>query len=66
MGLLVFAADGTWPRASWRSYELNLVLDDGSRVPVVEYSDRSELSADVERLSALIDKPVWDATRAGK
>jgi hypothetical protein len=48
--------------SSYYSYELNLVLDDGTRLPVVDHGNLDELRADVDRLSAFLDKPVWDAS----
>ena len=45
------------------SYELNLVLDDATRMHVVEHGDRRVLREDAQTLSTLIGKPLWDATR---
>lgn len=49
-------------KSSYYSYELNLVLDDGSRMNVVDHGDRARLREDAERLAAFLEKPVWDAT----
>lgn len=48
--------------SSYYSYELNLVLDDGSRLNVVDHGDHAELRADADALAAFLDKPLWDAT----
>lgn len=47
---------------SYYSYELNLVLDDGSRINVVDHGNLDELRADAATLADFIDRPVWDAT----
>lgn len=47
---------------SYESYELNLVLDDGSRLNVVDHGNLDHLRADACALSDFIGKPVWDAT----
>ncbi len=47
--------------SSYYSYELNLVLDDGSRLNVVDHGNLARLREDAERLSAFLGKPVWDA-----
>jgi hypothetical protein len=48
---------------SYYSYELNLVLDDGSRINVVDHGNLERLRSDANALSQFLDKPVWDATR---
>ena len=47
---------------SYTSYELNLVLNDGSRINVVDHGNLERLRSDANRLSQFLDKPVWDAT----
>ena len=49
-------------KKSYYSYELNLVLDDGSRVHVIDHGDQRALRADAETLSKFLDKPLWDAS----
>jgi hypothetical protein len=49
-------------KSSYYSYELNLVLDDGSRLNVVDHGNVERLRADARVLSEFLDKPVWDAT----
>jgi len=48
-------------KSSYYSYELNLVLKDGSRINVVDHGNRTRLREDAAVLAALLDKPVWDA-----
>jgi hypothetical protein len=48
--------------SSYYSYELNLVLEDGSRINVVDHGNREELRKDAESLSVFLEKPVWDGT----
>ena len=51
-------------KSSYYSYELNLVLDDGSRINVVDHGNLDRLRRDAQTLSRFLDKPVWDATRS--
>jgi hypothetical protein len=44
-------------------YELNPVLNDGSRINVVDHGNLERLRGDAITLSQFLDKPVWDATR---
>lgn len=46
---------------SYVSYELNLVLKDGSRVNVVDHGNLNSLRKDAKHLSSFLGKPVWDA-----
>ena len=48
---------------SYYSYELNLVLHDGSRINVVDHGNLERLRSDASTLSQFLGKPVWDATR---
>ena len=50
-------------KSSYYSYELNLVLNDGSRINVVDHGNLERLRSDASALSRFLDKPVWDATR---
>ena len=52
-------ADGQKYR--YRSYELNLVLTDGSRVNVVDHGSRDGLGEDARTLATFLDVPLWDA-----
>jgi hypothetical protein len=48
-------------KSSYHSYELNLVLMDGSRVNVVDHGNAAKLRNDAKILSEFLGKPVWDA-----
>lgn len=48
-------------KSSYYSYELNLVLEDGKRIVVVDHGNKKNLREDAETLSDFLDKPVWDA-----
>lgn len=48
-------------RSSYHSYELNLVLEDGKRINVVDHGDQNKLREDAGNISAFLEKPVWDA-----
>ena len=50
-------------KSSYYSYELKLVLHDGSRINVVDQGNLERLRSDANTLSQFLDKPVWDATR---
>ena len=47
---------------TYHSYELNLVLEDGKRINVVDHGDQDSLREDAGTLSAFLGKPIWDAT----
>lgn len=42
------------------SYELNLVLIDGTRVNLMDHGELERLREDAETLSGFLDKPIWD------
>jgi hypothetical protein len=44
------------------SYEINLVLTDGSRLNLVDHSIQSVIREDAQTLGAFLDVPVWDAS----
>ncbi len=48
--------------SSYYSYELNLVLDDGSRVHVIDHGNHLALRTDAQTLSHFLNKPLWDAS----
>jgi hypothetical protein len=48
--------------SSYYSYELNLVLNDGSRVHVVDHGNQLALRTDARTLSTFLNKPLWDAS----
>lgn len=47
---------------TYKSHELNLVLDDGTRLNVVDHGCITTIRADAQRLAAFLGKPLWDAT----
>ena len=49
-------------KSSYYSYELNLVLENGERVNVIDHGGLEKIRADAARLSDFLGKPVWDAT----
>jgi hypothetical protein len=53
-------------KSSYYSYELNLVLDDGMRLAVVDHGDLDRVRADAATLARFLDRPVWDATLRGQ
>jgi hypothetical protein len=48
-------------KASYYSYELNLVLNDGKRMTVIDHGNLKRLREDANKLSQFLGKPVWDA-----
>jgi len=50
-------------KGTFISYELNLVLEDGRRLRVVDHGKADKLLADAQKLSEFLDVPVWDATK---
>jgi hypothetical protein len=48
-------------RSSYTSYELNLVLTNGSRINVVDHGNSMKLREDAQILSGFLGRPVWDA-----
>jgi len=53
-------------KKSYYSYELNLVLKDGSRLNVIDHGDIYKIREDANILSQFLGKPVWDATRRAR
>jgi len=47
---------------TYHSYELNLVLEDGKRINVIDLTNQDRLRKDAGTLAAFLDKPIWDAT----
>ena len=47
-------------RSSFYSYELNLVLQDGARLNIVDHGNRTQLRADAEALATFLGVPLWD------
>lgn len=48
--------------SSYYSYELNLVLENGQRLNVIDHGNLEKIRADAAALSRFLDKPVWEAT----
>lgn len=46
--------------SSFASWELNLVLDDASRINVFDHGDRKRFDADLAILAEALGKPVWE------
>lgn len=44
----------------YRCYEINLVMQDGSRIQAVEHGDLQQAKRDAQRLGQFLEKPVWD------
>jgi hypothetical protein len=49
-------------KSSYYSYELNLVLEDGKRIPVVDYGNLGKIREDARTLALFLGRPLWDAT----
>jgi|AntRauTorcE11897_2_1112592.scaffolds.fasta_scaffold00314_9 hypothetical protein len=49
-------------KSSYHSYELNLILKDGTRHNVIDHGKLYALREDAQELSEFIGKPVWDIT----
>lgn len=49
-------------KSSYYSYELNLILEDATRINVVDHGSIDKLRQDAEKLARFLGKPVWDAT----
>ncbi len=62
VGALQIIAEFCQGKSSYYSYELNLVLDDGRRINIVDHGNLQKLREDAKTLSAFIGKPLWDAT----
>ena len=50
-------------KSSYYSYELNLVLEDGTRLNVVDHGNLKKLREDTGKLAQFLNKPVWDISR---
>ncbi len=47
-------------KSSYYSYELNLVLHDGTRINVVDHGKRRRIQEDGQQLGQFLNVPVWD------
>ena len=48
-------------KSTYFSYELNLVLDDASRLNVIDHGNLAAVRADAQKLADFLGKPVWDS-----
>lgn len=48
-------------KSSYYSYELNLILKNGSRINVIDHGKQSEIIEDARKLGNFLGKPVWNA-----
>jgi hypothetical protein len=46
----------------YASHEINLILDDATRIHLVDYRDRTRVREDGATLAAFLERPLWDAT----
>lgn len=58
---LVPHSNGGGRRGGYRSFELNVVLEDGSRIRLLDHPDGLALDLETETLSALVGVPTWSA-----
>ncbi len=49
-------------KSTYYSYEINLVLKDGSRINAVDHGKKSKVQEDAKTLAEFLDKPLWDAS----
>lgn len=49
--------------SSFYSYELNLVLENGERINVIDHGNLKKIKKDIVSLSNFLGKPVWDGTQ---
>jgi len=49
--------------SSFYSYELNLVLENGERINVIDHGNLNKIKQDIVSLSNFLGKPVWDGTQ---
>lgn len=49
-------------KSRYNSYELNLILHDGSRVAVVDHGNYEQMLMDAEQLAQSLHVPLWDNT----
>ena len=48
-------------KTSYHSYELNLVLENGERINVVDHGNKNKLVEDAQTLATFLEKPLWNA-----
>ena len=47
-------------KSSYYSYEINLILKDGSRLNVIDHGKFSSIKEDAQKLASFLGVPVWD------
>lgn len=60
VALQVVKEDCHTKHTTFSSWELNLVLDDASRINVFDHGDRRRFDADLAILAGALEKPIWD------
>lgn len=60
VGLQLISEHISGSESSYHSYELNLVLHDGSRRNVVDHGKADRLAEDAQKLAFFLGVPVWD------
>ena len=60
--LIAEYSEGSGKSRSDYSYELNLVLKDGSRIHVFNHQKEKYVREDAKTISRFLEKPIWDAT----
>ena len=55
-----------WGIPFFFTYELNLVLKDGSRINIIDHTKRKATQAEAKELSRFLKVPIWDATFSGQ
>jgi len=62
----LLGSGGMYTAANFESYEINLVLSNGSRANVVDHGDQLEhVRDDASQLARFLSVPVWDGTLRG-
>lgn len=59
-GLQLLAEQVSGSEDTYHSYELNLVLDDGQRIHVVDHGNADRMRHDAEKLSYFLGVPIYD------
>ena len=52
--------------SSYKSYEINLVLENGRRVNVMDHGNLSEIESSAREMARFLDVPVWRASYGGR
>lgn len=61
IGAIQVLSEWVSAKPSFLSHEINLILEDGSRIPVIDHSSRLRIMKDAKRLGRFLDVPVWSA-----